>query len=238
MSRTYERTFSVSVGIERAWHAMTDPAEASSWMGTTITLTEDGFENSPPIDIDVAPPKILEADAPRMLRYEEPPGGNKRSTTVVTILFEEESSGTRITFTRAGFGDDETFGLFEAMAHGTDETLSDFILYLETGVAFPRHFTERSYPGIDEAIEIDAGLSIAGVAAATFASRLGLQDGDILVELGGAPVFGRRELFFFAREHAVGEEADAAWIRDGVLMRGRATLGPRERATEPLTTSL
>ena len=52
---------------------------------------------------------------------------------------------------------------------------------------------------------------------AGFADQLGFQPGDVLVELGGAAVFGHRELWFFMRQHQPGDEAEAAWVRDGQL---------------------
>jgi hypothetical protein len=60
--------------------------------------------------------------------------------------------------------------------------------------------------------------------AVSFADHLGLQPGDVLVELGGAAVFGHRELWFFMRQHRPGDDADAAWVRGGQLVRGRARL--------------
>jgi hypothetical protein len=40
-------------------------------------------------------------------------------------------------------------------------------------------------------------------------------------------VFGIHELNFFVREHHPGELVEAAWIRNGTVMRGTAELGPR-----------
>jgi len=61
----------------------------------------------------------------------------------------------------------------------------------------------------------------------TFADRLGIKEGDLLVEMGGASVFGFSEVQFFTKEHGPGESATAAWIREGRLMRGSAELGAR-----------
>jgi len=236
MSRTYERVFSVSVPIARAWGAFTDPEEIAKWFAPMHELDEDTRQVEPPTPIELGQIKVEEYEVNRRLRYSEPHPG-RPFTTEVTIVFEEVETGTRVTFTRAGFDDGEEWdALFNATASGTDESLSDLILYLETGVAFPRHFTERSYLGLDESIDKPAGVVVNEVDPGTFAARLGLREGDIVVELGGAPVFKRRELFFFAREHAAGEEAGAAWVRNGRLLRGRALLGSRERSPAPTPT--
>jgi hypothetical protein len=62
-----------------------------------------------------------------------------------------------------------------------------------------------------------------------YGARLGLEPGDLLVEVGGAPVFGYRELWTVARATPPGREATATWIRAGELHRGSAILGPRPR---------
>jgi S1-C subfamily serine protease len=94
-------------------------------------------------------------------------------------------------------------------------------------VAFPRHHHgEKSWIGF-AAREVRAGLEVASVQPGTFADRLGLKTGDMLVELGGASVFGFAEVQFFTKEHGPGEHAAAAWVREGKLMRGSAELGPR-----------
>jgi S1-C subfamily serine protease len=59
--------------------------------------------------------------------------------------------------------------------------------------------------------ESNGGLLIHAVDPDSFGERLGLETGDVLVELGGAAVFGPRELLFFMRSHQPGEVAEAAW---------------------------
>jgi len=229
MSRKYERIFTVAVPVASVWGAFTDPEELAKWFAPVREVDDDTRRIDPPTALDLGEIKVEEYEVNRRLRYTEPQPGRPFNTEV-TIVLEEVESGTRVTFTRAGWDDGEEWdALFNSTSHGSDESFSDLILYLETGVAFPRHFTERSYHGLDPAIETPAGLVINEVDPGTFAARLGLQSGDILVELGGAAVFGRRELWFFVREHGAGEEAEAAWVRGRELMRGRAILGERER---------
>jgi S1-C subfamily serine protease len=65
------------------------------------------------------------------------------------------------------------------------------------------------------------------VQPGTFAARLGLAPGDLLVALDGAGVFGLSDLAFFAKLRAAGETAEARWIRVGALLHGSAVLGER-----------
>ena len=108
------------------------------------------------------------------------------------------------------------------------------MLYLETGVAFPRHHRgEKSHHGI-AARQTRAGLKVVAVQPGTYGERLGLVADGILVELGGAGIFGLAELQFFSKEHDAGESAAAAWIRDGSLMHGSAELGSRIAVEGPI----
>ena len=50
-----------------------------------------------------------------------------------------------------------------------------------------------------------------------FADQVGLQPGDILLQLGAGAVFGNREVMFFVREHDVGDEVEAVWAHDGIV---------------------
>jgi membrane-associated protease RseP (regulator of RpoE activity) len=150
--------------------------------------------------------------------------GVEPGTREMTVVFEATDSGTRITITHSGFGDDWDL---TGVSRGVDETIADLILYLETGVPFPRHHHgEKSWIGF-KAREVRAGLELMAVQPDTFAGRLGLVAGDVLVELGGASVFGFAEIQFFTKEHGPGERAHAAWVRDRQLMLGSAELGPR-----------
>jgi S1-C subfamily serine protease len=85
---------------------------------------------------------------------------------------------------------------------------------------------EGGYHGI-QAREIPAGLVVHAIDPGTFGASLDLQRGDILVAVGGAPVFGYRELWTVARATAVGSEVTASWIRGGELHHGSATMGRR-----------
>jgi uncharacterized protein YndB with AHSA1/START domain len=223
-TRSTERTFAVSVPVERAWQAMTDPAELAQWFFAPIGDGDrpDGFDlYGSPAEVDV-----LEVEALRRFRYSETGGPVPKvdGYAEVTVTFEDLGSGTRITITRSGFGDGPDWdAALESVGRGLEESIADFVLYVETGVSLPRHPAQRSGTGI-VGYDAPAGLRVRRVEPDTFGARLGLEPGDLLVELGGGALFGNRELFFFMREHVPGEQIDATWVRDGQLCRASDVL--------------
>jgi carbon monoxide dehydrogenase subunit G len=231
MGSTYERTFTVSVPVERAWRAMTDPEELNKWY-FPFTVAEDGSATTEILGQERAS-EVVEIEPYKMFHTRTVLTGGEAwgiaaGTREMTVVFEAMETGTRITITNAGFGEGEEWERdLENAMRGQAETIKDLVLYLETGVAFPRHHHgENSWIGF-KGTETTAGLQVGLVQAGTFASRLGLKAGDILVELGGASVFGFAEVQFFTKEHGAGEQTSAAWVRDGQLMRGSAELGER-----------
>lgn len=223
----FEKVFVVNVPVERAWRAMTDPAELNKWY-FPFERAEDGSTKTEILGQE-RKTEVVEFEPGFMFRTRTTLTGQEAwgivpATREMTVVFEAMESGTRITITNSGFGETEDLS---GVQRGQEETIADLILYLETGVAFPRHHRgEKSWIGF-AARERRLGLEVVSVQPSTFADRLGLQGGDLLVELGGASVFGFAEVQFFTKEHAPGEQASAAWIRNGALMRGTAELGSR-----------
>lgn len=227
MSQSFEKTFVVSVPVERAWKAMTDPEELNAWY-FPMQVAEDGSTETEILG-GKRTTEVVASERHRMFHTRTTLTGQEGwgivpGTREMVVVFESIETGTRITITNSGFGDAEDLS---AVMRGQEETIADLILYLETGVAFPRHHHgEKSWIGF-AGRELRAGLEVTSVQPGAYAGRLGLQPGDMLVELGGASVFGFAEVQFFTKEHAPGEQAAAAWIRGGKLMRGSAELGTR-----------
>jgi uncharacterized protein YndB with AHSA1/START domain len=227
MSGTYERTFTVSVPVDRAWRACTHPDELARWFFTPAG--RDGDESRFDLYGTEVAFTILEVDPPHRLRYRDAggPALGRPGPIETCMTFEAEDTGTRITIVHSGFGDgDDWAAALESVTRGADETVADLILYLETGVGFPRHPIEQGHHGI-RAREAPAGLVVHAVDPGAFGDLLGLAPGDLLVEVGGAPVFGFRELWAVARATPPGRETTASWIRGGELHRGSAVLGSR-----------
>jgi len=227
-----ERRFSVAISVERVWSAMTDPKELNEWY-FPFHVDDEGRAHSE-IDGNDRASEVVELETGRMFRTRTKDTGSEgwpplpASVREMSVVLEATDSGTTITITHSGFGEGIDWQqALEATKRGVDETIADLVLYLETGVGVKRHpHYSDAFHGIG-AIEVPAGLQVLSVQPGTFADRLGLRAGDLLVELDGAGVFGFHELLFFRRLHRVGDIGTAAWVRGGKLLRGSAELGPR-----------
>jgi hypothetical protein len=71
--------------------------------------------------------------------------------------------------------------------------------------------------------ETPAGLEVSGVQGG-FAQRLGIEPGDVLVTIGGAPLWNLRELFTVARVVREGDEVEATWVHGRELKRATGAI--------------
>ena len=242
MSGIYERTFVVSVPVERAWRAFVDPEERKNYVvppGRRGDAWEAGelesiVESMPPTKIELG-----EVDPMRSIHYREGVRFNwaRGDDSVtdwldVTVTFEEEATGTRITFTRSGFGDSEEWRLFkEAQSLGMDETLYDLALYLETGVAGRRHFPSKPAGNLGASmLESRRGVEVVKVVPGGFAADAGLLAGDTLVRIAGASIFRRSDVVAIVRAFGPGAEVEVDYVRDAKLMTGQARLSEQHYA--------
>jgi uncharacterized protein YndB with AHSA1/START domain len=131
MGTSYERTFTVSVPVERAWRAMTDPEELSKWY-FPFEVSEDGSTRTEILGRE-RPSEVVEFEPQRMFRTRstitgEEAWGLTAGTREMTVVFEAVDMGTRITITNSGFGEgaDWERDLENAM-RGQAETISDLI---------------------------------------------------------------------------------------------------------------
>jgi uncharacterized protein YndB with AHSA1/START domain len=231
MSRSIERTFEVAVPLERVWQVMTDPAELNLWY---FPLRVDaGGELHTEVRGHERASEVVEAEHLKRFRTRTTFTGREGFGVVpgvreTLVGFEPTAAGTRVSVTHTGWGEGEAAQCNRrATERGTDETIADLLLYLRSGVPFPRHHRgEKSGLGL-VALEAPGGVEVRRVQPDGFAARLGLRPGDLLVELDGAGVFGLAELAFFAKLRAAGDEAEARWIRAGALLSGSAALGAR-----------
>jgi membrane-associated protease RseP (regulator of RpoE activity) len=214
---SYERTFVVAVPVERAWQAFADVKEREAWASGRDHMDDpESLETFEPGEIKIGPSELHE----RLSWSQYHSGLDGWFENVVT--FEEVKSGTRITIVRSGFGDSEAWRHYaESTNGGWDEMIADLVLYLETGVRAARHFSFRS--GLAATTrQTAAGLQITHVVPGGFAAEAGMQSGDLLLWLNGAPVISQREVAFCVREHAPGTAIEVEYVRDGEVLRGRA----------------
>jgi uncharacterized protein YndB with AHSA1/START domain len=222
----FRKTFSVSVPIERAWSAFTEPAELATWYGAEVEAFEPRPGGRAAFRMGEAQVEgiVEEAEFGRTLRWTEGPG-LLPGTTEITVVFEATETGTRITLTHAGFGDGEDWlGELDGHAHGWSHTLADLALYLETGLVARRAFAWRARLGVVP-VDSTAGVRMGRVLDGGAADRAGLRAGDLVVRLAGTPVFDISDLWMFLAAHLPGESVDVEYARDGRMVTATAVLG-------------
>ncbi|GAA4443217.1 SRPBCC domain-containing protein [Phytohabitans houttuyneae] len=224
----YEKTFTLSVPVDKAWQAFTDPKLIEVW----LTGTVEKADVEPGGQIAWAPDEygqmvwdIIDVEPEQKLTYREG-AGILPVATEVSVTFEEVEAGTRLTITQSGFGEGVDWqAQIDSVGLGWVQTLAALDLYLRTGVRLDRFFTFRADLGM-EADDVLAGPLVRTVSEDSFAARAGIEPGDIVVRLGDAPIFSRADLWLFTREHEAGEDVEVAWARDGAVHTGRAALDP------------
>jgi uncharacterized protein YndB with AHSA1/START domain len=231
MSSEYEKTFSVRVPPERAFRAFTDPTELEQWF--TPKFDADAEEGAAGVQAQAESPggdvhfEVTQIKDDELLCYRQW-AADPETGIDVTVVFEPAEGGTKITVTHAGFGGDSILKS-DSVRNGMFENYADLILYLDHGISYPRHrdITTEAWLG---ALFLDAGpgAEVAEVGEEGFADQIGLQPGDILLQLDAGAVFGNREVMFFLREHGVGDEVEAVWAHDGSVHRGKGRLTQRD----------
>jgi uncharacterized protein YndB with AHSA1/START domain len=222
----FEKTFTLSIPVDKAWEAFTDPKLIEVWLTGTVEKADvrpGGQIAWAPDDYGQMVWDIVDVDPGRRLTYREAPAILPVATEV-TVTFEEAEAGTRLTVTQSGFGEGVDWqAQIDSVGLGWTQTLAALDLYLRTGVRLDRFFTFRSDLGF-AADDVLAGPLVRTVTGDSFAARAGIRPGDIVVRLGDAPIFGRTDLWLFTREHDAGEEVEVAYARGGEVHVGRAAL--------------
>ncbi|GAA5039289.1 uncharacterized protein YndB with AHSA1/START domain [Thermocatellispora tengchongensis] len=226
MSDKFEKTFEFVVPVERLWRAFTDRTELDAWYPGQIKdadVRPGGRITWPMGEFDYVW-EFVEVEPNRRLTWKEPPG-LLPGETEVTAVFEQTGTGSRVRITQSGFGEGEDWlGQLESWALGWSQNLANLYLYLRTGVGFDRFFTWKSETGVT-VTDTPAGPEVLVVKPGSFAEQAGVRVGDIVVQVGAAPVFGQSDLWVLEREHEPGEELEAMYVRGDKLLRGRGVLG-------------
>jgi hypothetical protein len=204
----FEATFVVSTPRAKAWElllaaepatdSLAPPGPGQRW----IPAIEGAAE-----DVEVVPEERL-----RARKVTEPCAG-----TEIVITFDDDSSGTRITVVQTGFGPGFDIGR-PWLAAGWYAILADFVAYFERGVPLGRHLTMWWSIGCDVA-ETPEGLVVGTVHPDGFAARAGLERGDLILRLAGAPILTVRDLSILTRGPLrTGVQAEVSVLRgDQVL---------------------
>ena len=218
MSGKWQRTFEVSVPIERVWEAFTRRRRASP----------PGARQDPNERVE---PQVLENQPMKLLRWSAE-GGTLPERSEFTVVFESTETGSRFTVTRCGFGEGEDADVFsESHSLGWQQGFMDLVFELETGVAVNRHY----YGAYDTCTGVmyaqrDWGLEVLKVLPGTFGTEAGLARGDRLVRLAGGAVFSRSDVWTLLEAHSPGDTVSVEFVRGGALQRASGRLSSQRVA--------
>jgi len=164
--------------------------------------------------------EVTEVDKPHRIRaykHSEPCKG-----TEIAITLESADNGTRVMVVQSGFPAWVKAAL-ESFTIGGNQIIADLVLFLERGVEISRHSMPWAFAGMTTE-EVATGLQISSTMPGTFAEKAGLQSGDLLLTVAGAPVFTQQGLQAMMRVFKTGDQLEAVWVRDRDLQRGSAIL--------------
>jgi hypothetical protein len=201
----FEATFRLRIDRQAAWRRLTENATTAE--GEHLCLA--GFDSQATI-VDADPPRRLHAS-----KDEEPCAG-----TDIVVTLEDDEIGVRIHVVQSRFGA-WLPERYEMMSVGWRYIVADLQTYLATGVHARRHLRPWGDLGAD-ATAIDGGIRVDRIREGGLVSRLGLDDGDLLVTLAGAPVASLEDLVTVLRVLDTDRLPAAEWIRSGSLVTARA----------------
>jgi uncharacterized protein YndB with AHSA1/START domain len=211
MSGKWEKTFEISVPVERVWEAMTNREELK------VLFTP------PPgraLESGLPTLELLEAVPLKKLRWtQERPSGKCE----FTVVFESKEIGSSLTVTRFGFGEGEDADIFSnSFGLGWLQGFRDMILYLETGQLVHRHYNGCSLSAMGMSYEeTPGGIRVCEVGKEGLGPEAGLERGDRIVRIGDVPVYTRSDVWVLNQLHPVGTELDVEFIRGTELIHAR-----------------
>jgi hypothetical protein len=188
MDDGFEVTFVVSTPRPKAWELLVTAQPASEMLAPPA----EGQWWVPAIEGAADPVEVVPDARLHCRKVTDPCRG-----TEIVITMEDAESGTRITIVQTGFGEG-----FQAqrswLEAGWFTIAADFVTFFERGIQLGRHVAMWWDVGCD-VFETGEGLVVGNVRDTTFAARAGLQTGDLVVQLAGAPVLSVRDLSILIR---------------------------------------
>ena len=141
--------------------------------------------------------------------------------TLIAITFEHVDTGTRVRVVQSGFDEDFVRGAGEAFWIHTEHIFADLELFLRTGVIGRRAWRPLVWLGVG-GITTSYGVVWDRVASDTWADRIGLREGDVLLTIDAAAAVLDRDLGTVQRMVREGGEVAATWARASEHRAGAA----------------
>jgi hypothetical protein len=143
--------------------------------------------------------------------------------TLIDITFEHAGTGSRIRVVQSGFDEAFVNAAGPAFWLHAEHLFADLHLFFQTGVVARRAWLPWAPLGVNVEPK-PYGLVVASVGSGTWAERIGLSRGDVVLTVGGAPLYEPGELGVIERIARPGQELAATWGHDGERVEGTATL--------------
>ncbi len=216
---TWRKTFALAFPPERVWEAWFahEGADGPPAEGSSFSLPDAA---GTVVDVTAVEPA-------RRYEWTETAGDGRCE---MAVAFEAEETGTKLTVTRYGFGEGPEFDVFRTSHElGWTEHVADLALFLHTGVSQQRHLADRCATGVVFAAT-GAGLEVVRVAGDSLGADAGLRPGDVLLDVDGAAVYSRSDLWLLTRLYEPGREITLAFARDGGTHSARGRLRPTTAA--------
>jgi hypothetical protein len=216
---TWRKTFSLGFAPERVWEAWFahEGADGPPQVGASFALPDAA---GTVVDVTAVEPAS---------RYEwTETAGDARCE--MTVTFEAEATGTKLTVTRYGFGEGPEFEVYRTSHElGWTEHIADLALFLETGTSRPRHLEDRCATGVVFA-DGESGMRVVHVGEPSLGAEAGLRPGDVLLDVDGAAVYSRSDLWLLARLLDPGRSVTVGFVRDGRACTGTGRMQPTSAA--------
>jgi len=212
----FEATFVVEIAPAEVWKALTRRVVEADGEPHYVL---PGFPSLVPLDLPGARCTPLEVEENRLLRVRkdhEPCAG-----TEIALRLEQAGTGTRVTIVQSGFGAFlDIVGRSTVFAHG-QQIVNDLRLYLERGVTVVGTAWGPFLGGTPRQTPI--GVEIDSVQPASFAERVGLRPGDLLLTLRGIRIHDLAQLWTVLALTDAAAPAEASWLRGSEVMAGKAS---------------
>jgi uncharacterized protein YndB with AHSA1/START domain len=206
----YRAEFIIEQPVEQVWASLEEEVDGQpQWLSAWPRIP--GFEMTG---------SVVEVDLHHRLQVHKDSEPCKDSE--ITLTLEPTKKGTRVVVEQSNLPD-WVQGSIDVFVMGGDQITADLILFLDRGIQVSRHSMPWAFGGL-MVREVGTGLEVTAAVPGTFADKVGLREGDLVVTLGGAPLFTQHCLQTALRILKSGDETECCWVRGTELLRASSVL--------------